>query len=240
VTTTDAGGGTGATEKTSNNMPAGWRALLLVLALVSIAGAAGVWLPATPVTVKTQTESTTDSVVAPKSKNKTTTASRTTQHVTTKKTVTVNGRASQEATAKPSGSEGRRSETLTIALVGAGFLLLILAAIGKVPTKFGAGTFSAEWAADVAPQAAASLASEAAKQGVDDPERLRQASELLFEQLLQGVSAVTPSSPGLRLPFGMGSRRRATGGEATPSDALVQHLAERSVAAVIEEPTKAK
>src|SRR4051812_32250664 len=100
----------------------GWRWLLAVAAIALLVAAAFVWFPASPKTVKSEQVQKTDVNVAPATKSKKNAASRTTRHTTSTTTTTVSGRITDASAAKPSGSEQRRSEPLTVALL-AGALL---------------------------------------------------------------------------------------------------------------------
>jgi hypothetical protein len=213
----------------------GWRGLLVFVAALALTAAAFIWFPASPTTVKTQQVTKRDTVVAPQTKTKKAFASRATKHRTRTTTTTIAGRLGDATTAKPAGSEGSRSETLTIALLAGALVLLALAAIGRAPTKLAAGSVSAEWAA-VAPKAAATLASEARRQGVEDPEQLRAASERLFGHL---AATITPRSTGTGWSGGPRWRRSTGAGSGwgtSLGDDYIAGLARESLETAAREP----
>jgi len=163
-------------KRDPGQIPDGWRVTLVVAALALLAGAGLLWLPETPATLQIKTEISTERSVGSPTATAKTPEERTTTKRTLKTTKTLDGRRDQEAEAKPPGEAERRSETLSAALLAGSLVLLLLAAMGRVPLKIGGGGASLELAPFPA-EAAAQLAKEAAEQGVTDPEQLKEAAE---------------------------------------------------------------
>lgn len=144
-------------------------------AVVLLLGAACIWLPETPATLQIKTETTTEKGVGAATATAKTREERTTTKRTVKTTKTLDGRRDQEADAKPPGEAKRRSETLSGALLAGSLLLLLLAAMGRVPLKLGAGAASFELA-PFPQEAVVEFAKKAAEKGVTDDDELKKAA----------------------------------------------------------------
>jgi hypothetical protein len=163
--------GSKTTDKAHQRLTPLVRVLLAGTGVVLLVVAGVLWFSAPPATVQTKTETTSEKTVAPPTPAKRAASARTTRHTGTVTTQTLNGRADQFAHAQPSGAQGLRSEVVTVALLAAALLLLILAAVPRLPSKVGIGSASAEWPVDPSDVAAASAAvsAEAMTYGLADP-----------------------------------------------------------------------
>lgn len=161
--------GTSPTPSHGRQLPGLTRAGLAATGAALIIAAGFLWLSSPAASVQITTQSVVERTAAPPTKAQRITA-RTTTHSTTTTTQILNGHADQLTRAEPGGGSGRRSETITIALLTAGTLLIILGAMPTLPTKLGFGSATVEWdPADIA-QASAAASAAAINAGVDDPQ----------------------------------------------------------------------
>jgi hypothetical protein len=182
-----------------SKMSVGVRWGLVVVGVVIFGLALGAWVSDTPPTVSSTKENSSKTTISPPIPAATSTAPatgtdnaakapatptpsdtnpKTTTELNSKTTSALKGRDAEADDAQPEGSAQRVSDTMVVSLAGIGALFLLLAAIGKVPSKIGKDglEFPAPPAAAVA-----EFADKAAKEGLTkEPEKLRQAAELFL------------------------------------------------------------
>lgn len=174
----------------------GW---LVAVGVVTVGLAIGFWVGDTPPTVSSTTEKSSKTTISPPAAAATSTTPstgtetsakppaspvpsdtnpKTTTEFNSKTTSALKGKDADAKDAEPEGSAHRGSDTMVVSFFGIGALFLLLAAIGKVPSKI--GKEGIEFA--VPPAAAvAEFAGKAAKEGLtEDPEKLRKAAELFL------------------------------------------------------------
>jgi hypothetical protein len=118
---------------------------LTLAAAALLAGAAMVWLGAPDAARTTTTRRTVDIRIAPASKHKLSLARRKSKHVVMVTVTRIDGTAKKGGRFQAPSATGRRSETLTLSVIGVAAVLLVLAAGGRLPAKLGLGGASVEW-----------------------------------------------------------------------------------------------
>lgn len=112
---------------------------------------------------------------------------RTTKTVTTSQIL--DGRSDQADTAQPTGGHARRSETVTVTLLAGAVLLLMLAAIGRAPSKVSVGGAGAEWAPPLTPDETETLATKVSEKardrGIQDPKEVGSAVARAYSEALE-------------------------------------------------------
>lgn len=153
-----------------------------------------VWLAGPPTTVQRTNESTTTHTIGPRTKKQPRPEQRTKTVKIDKITTISSGTLDKGEKARPA-SAGPPSETVLIALLTAGVLLVVVAAMGR---KLSNATLAGASFNFLPPEAAAALATQVAAHGEERPDAITEAAQILAWRiwLEGGPAAAAPDKPG--------------------------------------------